>query len=613
MTDTVPVNIVRRFRYTPLRDVARGRLTGRLDLAARIRASGLPGPAQSLIRRVVRRTHLWRLEKTSVADELTAHFADGIASGETVDSLIESFGGERVAARLIRRAKWRSRPLIAHALAAMGWALVALLVAYVLLGVYLYTGKSSPKVDYIALANAETLRTAPADRAWPLYQAALLSIRQSSESEQDKLSALLDTREGYQRWPELMKWVDEHANTLELIRAAARKPTVGFLIGPGGSVDDPAQKAWAASLPADSILRKLRAFNDYASLNQLARLGSVLAADARVARARGDASRFVEDLDTIGRLTEHMRHTPYLMVQHWALGARSQLLQELEQAMVRRPALLSDRQLQDLAHRLAGPQIAADFFDLSGNRMEFQNAVQLAYTDDGAGSGRLTPQGLRAFAGYFGSMTWISETSDPLTFAVSPAYFAVSGSRADEVAMFNRLSDEAEARYARPLREVGIDEDALGAMTEWRFPGTRYLSVAAFNPQPGYMHQAAEIYLARRDALLVAIALELHHRRQGTYPESLAVLMPSLLPAIPVDRITGGPLSYHVFDGKPVVYSFGADHNDDGGRVPVDETNAPRPWSAVAWTMSPKRAPGDGDWILYPEPIEPELEIPAED
>jgi len=100
-----------RLLHTPLFDLVRGRLTGSLDLRRVIAAAGLPQPVNDLIRRVARRTRLWRIERVDVARELAEHFRDGLAAGRTAEELIESFGDPRQAARLIRRAKLRSRPL----------------------------------------------------------------------------------------------------------------------------------------------------------------------------------------------------------------------------------------------------------------------------------------------------------------------------------------------------------------------------------------------------------------------------------------------------------------------------------------------------------------------
>jgi hypothetical protein len=117
----------------------------------------------------------------------------------------------------------------------------------------------------------------------------------------------------------------------------------------------------------------------------------------------------------------------------------------------------------------------------------------------------------------------------------------------------------------------------------------------------GFLHDVTERYLGRRDGILVAIALELYRRQYGSYPDSLDQLTPALLPHVPADRITGQPLRYRLIDGKPIVYSIGADRDDDGGSPPVTKGGEPAPLAAAWWEV-PKERACDGDWVIYPEP-----------
>ncbi len=111
MSDALEPTLWHRMLYTPLRDAFRVRISGRLDIPRKLDIAALDTPIRDVIRDVLKRTRLWRLEKVDVADELIAHFADGIESGESVESLVEAFGVPHVAAKLIRRAVKRKRSL----------------------------------------------------------------------------------------------------------------------------------------------------------------------------------------------------------------------------------------------------------------------------------------------------------------------------------------------------------------------------------------------------------------------------------------------------------------------------------------------------------------------
>ena len=100
-----------RLRHTPLRDIVRGRATGRLNVRHMIEQAGLPRPIGDLVMRIVRASRLTRLERVDVAEELIAHFRDGLDAGANPDTLIEAFGDIYLSGRLIRRAKKCLRPM----------------------------------------------------------------------------------------------------------------------------------------------------------------------------------------------------------------------------------------------------------------------------------------------------------------------------------------------------------------------------------------------------------------------------------------------------------------------------------------------------------------------
>ena len=78
--------------------------------------------------------------------------------------------------------------------------------------------------------------------------------------------------------------------------------------------------------------------------------------------------------------------------------------------------------------------------------------------------------------------------------------------------------------------------------------------------------------MGHRDGIVAGIALELYRRQHGEYPQTLDVLVPQYLPQVPADRINGEAVKYRLVNGKPLIYSVGADHDDDGGRPPTRKT-----------------------------------------
>jgi hypothetical protein len=71
--------------------------------------------------------------------------------------------------------------------------------------------------------------------------------------------------------------------------------------------------------------------------------------------------------------------------------------------------------------------------------------------------------------------------------------------------------------------------------------------------------------VARLAAAQTGFALAVYQREHGAYPESLAALVPDLLPTIPVDPWSGKELIYRRKDDGFVIYSVGPNQRDDGG------------------------------------------------
>jgi hypothetical protein len=82
-----------------------------------------------------------------------------------------------------------------------------------------------------------------------------------------------------------------------------------------------------------------------------------------------------------------------------------------------------------------------------------------------------------------------------------------------------------------------------------------------------------------------AAALERHRLATGAPPASLADLVPTFLPAIPIDPLTDTSLGYRIADGRWTLWS-GTDPEDDD----VDELVL----------RGPGRSPGAGEALVPP-------------
>jgi hypothetical protein len=66
---------------------------------------------------------------------------------------------------------------------------------------------------------------------------------------------------------------------------------------------------------------------------------------------------------------------------------------------------------------------------------------------------------------------------------------------------------------------------------------------------------------------VAALAAERYRWAEGHWPESLDVLVPRYLVAVPTDPFDGQPLRLKRLSEGLVIYSIGVDRTDDGGNV----------------------------------------------
>ena len=401
MTDAI-ATIWRRLWYTRLSDVLRGRLDASLHWQTVIEQAELPAELADAVRQVVVRTRLWRREKVDVAAELVTHFQDGLATGRSPQVLLESFGNQRTAARLIRRAKKRGRPLIWHVWH-FGWmSVVTLLLVYIAMGLWMATGRPVVKTDYLAIINKPVLAAPQDKRAWPLYRDALLAMglnRTKDDSFKTNLESY-EAKPGSEHWKETQQFLNDHANSIAQLREAAQRPTLGFV--PAISHADFSAKdreLFGVSVTPEQIeATKHETANDHwlistllPDMQWLRTSALLLDADSRRAALAGDGKTAFDDVVAMLDFSRHSQETPFFICVLVAEAIQQKSRAAVQDILTDHPSLWSDGQLRDLAHQLAASRI--DWRSgFEGERAGFYDSMQRVYTDNGHGDGRLALQ-----------------------------------------------------------------------------------------------------------------------------------------------------------------------------------------------------------------------------
>lgn len=622
MSGTAPIpqpptaSLAWRVLRTPVSDLVRGRIEPLVDAERVIAGAGLPAALADLVGRVVRRARLWRHERIEVARDLVAHFEDGLAAGVSADELAASFGDPVQAAKLIRRAVRRNRPwawrvmkFTQRAILTLVFGTVALaLLVYGIQAARIYGGRVNVARNYAAEWNAPILAVPEAERAWPVYRAAALELGTWPRSWDD-----LDLYPGSAAWDEVVAFTKEHAGALELFRRAAGMPKLAWILRVGVTEEDaplinsggrPAPPPpedgpflWVL-LPPASVLRDG---------------GRLLSVDAQLAAAADDPRRAEESLLGMLQVVDHARETRFLIADLVAIAVTHHTCRVLGALLHEAPALFSDEQLTALAHRLAAVGEGSLRIRLDSERAMFADLLQRYYTDDGSGDGLPRSKLAEIHWGVGDDLEW---GRGYVGAWFMPALSTMLAGRRETQEKYEYFLSRYEIDLDTPLwerqgRGVHSEIEELAAS---RWSGLRYWTLLNVLPALDRAVLLGDLAEQVRDATLAAIALQLYHRRHGGWPATLDQLTPQWLPQVPVDRFDGKPLRYRLVDGQPLLYSVGADRDDDGGRLPELPKLGPdaprRRWqcnrAAMQWQPLPdsdQPAPAgcpDGDWLLWP-------------
>lgn len=591
-----------------------------------IERAALPAAHRVLIARVVKRTKLWRRERADVARELVAHFVDGIGAGASEAGLVSAFGDERRAASLIRRAKKRGRGVVWQVWK-RGWQ-GAGCVVLLAVGAYLYFGlrvwTSSPSItrNYVAELNAPALAVPESERGWPLVREAILAqAKPPTFTDEDGKEADVvvgEARPGTKHWSQVVSHLRQSERTLSLLRAASAKPALARRL----VLDDDRELMVAVhGMSPTGGTHPPPEYPDMIGillphLGSIRQCGRLLLADALLAVSESQSERVVEDVRAALWLGEHTGEGEILVSRLVGLTVFQASIQVVAEMVAETPSVLSEEQWRSIAHSIASAHGGGRIIlPLGSERAMFDDVLQRTFSDDGRGGGTLTSEGLNYLSsmGLPGELNLVLGKPTDSSGAFAPIAAAIIADRRSQREMFDGIVCYQEFLAGRPLWEQPTKAEVarrIDGPLDGPFARERFAPVALVLPALRKVYFWGESVTQERDALLVAIALEIFHRRHAAYPASLAELVPALLPAVPPDRYTGKPLNYVLIGARPVLYSVGTDLDDDAGLHPAKSATRTRVTNRAADWIHPaelerlrQERPDsipDGDWVLYP-------------
>jgi len=222
--------------------------------------------------------------------------------------------------------------------------------------------------------------------------------------------------------------------------------------------------------------------------------------------------------------------------------------------------------------------------------------MQRVYTDDGHGSGKVTPVGLSARTWVSGGL--ITPPTEPSLAArlVGPIVSPFFLTRGDVNDLLTLHHDAALAALDDPAKIIDLEQDP--ALDK---PARKLASLGLLESTPvsAKYIEAVHVGHARSDATRAVIAAHRFRAANGEFPESLDRLVPKYLDTLPQDPFDPGqPLKYLRTDTGFTIYSVGAD-GEDNNATPFEGQD-----KASVRDLSLRfqnHAGADrADWILFP-------------
>lgn len=321
-----------------------------------------------------------------------------------------------------------------------------------------------------------------------------------------------------------------------------------------------------------------------ALLPHLARMrgcATYLSLHATAALKAGDRPTALEDIRALVRITEYLRHEPFL-ISHLVRAAMVQIaLQPVWEGLNDR--CWTEADLASLEGELVRLDFLADYhFAMRGERalslwtIDYARKVgwQKIFSEGvpGAESGEPAPWEKSLGAAVFQLVP--SGWFDQNKYAIGQLYRSCLLVAVDPK---SRLVRPEIVSQFRSLMERRLSRrNPYNIFASLLLPGMS--GVARKNAQiQSYIDQAR-----------VACALERYRLANGRYPETLAALAPRFIDPLPHDLIDGQPLRYHLAtEHQFVLYSVGWNRTDEGGKIEFNKSG--------------RADPTKGDWVWrYP-------------
>jgi hypothetical protein len=524
----------------------------------------LPACAAEFIKLVVKKMRYRRKVRRDVQAELSAHFEDELkdcASDEEKEQkaqkLIAEFGEPKLLAVLMRRAKKRCRPIWKKVLV-RGLQVFGVIFLYLLIcSSPLIIGRPTIKVNYVDWLNkfVQAGKDERDNARKYCEQAAALYVKmpQGLSAKPPKLPEDLNDVE----LNILPGWLQDSKGAIEVLRQGSLCPAY-----------------WNKYQGDETELSKGLMANTMEILPSYRHMAFAMLWQIRYELYKGDIKRALQDCVFLQRFGGHLYGQGLLIEQ--LVGVAIEALAHGEISSILKNADVPADVLRFLHNELEKPFKKQELIiSLKAEKVLWYDLIQRTFTDDGQGDGRVLKQGLPYVVQDSKDFFWRL-----LTFRYP--------SRQEFVAKIDEYFEQVDQLFEETpwdLHNKDADVD------EWDqiFEQSSLMMLRIVGPAYEMLSQIAWRTETHRIALLALLAIMRHDKDKGLYPAGLDELVAAgYLKKPPMDPYSDGPLVYKRTDDGFLLYSFGTNLRDDGGRFGQGKDGKPRMWA------------DDGDWVFWP-------------
>ncbi len=526
----------------------------------------LPSNAVGYINLVIKNMRYRKKVRQEVREELIDHFEEFLKDvpdnqkEEKAQELISQFGDAKILAKLMRRAKKRCRPLWQKIFVRSSITAAIIFGYLIICAIRLNIGTPVIKTNYAQwLTDRQRQSRDESLNAKPEIDNAIEAIHDVNE--------LVKVYDILRSWPTdlndaektaISNFLHDGNQAFDNIRIALQKPyfwtdynSFGPMIIESNSVFMENPK-FISNLMEPLITYRQITYGLGSRINWRAYTGDIEGA--------------VDDLTTVIKFSSYFQGETLVeqlvsvAIKSFAYNKTIQLLWHAD---------LSAAQLKRLQDELSSSFPNEFPFDLTGEKAFWYSHIEMGFTDDGQGNGRILRSGVIYVVRDWKDSIWCF-----LTFSYPD--------KKQAIAKVERTFDEIQRNLQiTPWQKQ--DKSLLNPP-----PQTSLMLKMLFSDFDKIAFMGWRLKTQQQAAPTI-IAVLRYKKEKERYPDTLNELVNiGYLAELPQDPFGPGPLTYKKTQDGFLLYSWGENLKDDNGEVPLNEKG------------KPKQFADEGDWVFWP-------------